>query len=689
MQTSFHNSSITLPAQTIHTSPPGPGWPKGQQDAVLVNVEGGSVWPESGLTGHAICELHLIMRPTPRRGSHITWKDQYLCYVQVLTIGSVDPATEMIILKCVKHTDGTPVGNIVPLCQLRSFISLIPRLGDVADVNLCAEKTNVQLCGSKQFSEGPSSVVSVMTSASTSFMLNYLLATVTTSIPASGNFTHRKQDYMDELMKHELLVGPDNNLMGSKRVLWEEGIQGCTLSILDILIPRSSLKIQDIHKIKYIKKKDNYIIHGLSVLPNPRSITSQWRLTHAFDGPLKKTKWNQQESQIDTEEEEEEKEEADGSLSVGKDMLEMDGSWLQRSYQTGEKHPILAIKALEEKNLERLFRSVCYDMRNKVKSKMGSLPFHVLPEPRYWSSEFSNIAVPDATDSRKPDLVLMDYRLQKCSRKEKSWADVLTGVEITISELAEGKGIPIFLGVATKGYLIMCKQLWHHLVLLFSIANFKLHAHYLDRSGMIISAPMPIGRDAVHFADVLNMEATLLLVLIPPFMFDNDGQEYVLKDCWVDEDKLEQEVNFLRAVDGVPNVVRLRKHWDIKYDGCVDSTAHICDHSWSMFFVTLLLILVTHKTITTQRKVLHGDLSPNNLIIFKGKGYFIDFDHAKFIQFINQAKNSRGTGGAPKNSRRWHKAYVAMDKDGLGTSGSLKKEFLMDTALHYEPAPYF
>jgi hypothetical protein len=50
-ETAFHDSSITLPAQTIHASPPGPGWSKGQQDTVLVNVEGGSVWPESGPTG--------------------------------------------------------------------------------------------------------------------------------------------------------------------------------------------------------------------------------------------------------------------------------------------------------------------------------------------------------------------------------------------------------------------------------------------------------------------------------------------------------------------------------------------------------------------------------------------------------------------------------------------------------------
>ncbi|KAG1848322.1 hypothetical protein DFJ58DRAFT_842964 [Suillus subalutaceus] len=50
MQMSFHNSRVTLPAQTVHASPPGPEWPKGRKDTVLVNVEGGFVWLESGLT---------------------------------------------------------------------------------------------------------------------------------------------------------------------------------------------------------------------------------------------------------------------------------------------------------------------------------------------------------------------------------------------------------------------------------------------------------------------------------------------------------------------------------------------------------------------------------------------------------------------------------------------------------------
>lgn len=44
------------------------------------------------------------------------------------------------------------------------------------------------------------------------------------------------------------------------------------------------------------------------------------------------------------------------------------------------------------------------------------------------------------------------------------------------------------------------------------------------------------------------------------------------------------------------------------------------------------------------RRVLHGDLSPNNIIIYKGKGFFIDFDHAKFLREDGKADaSSRGT----------------------------------------------
>ncbi|KAG2086373.1 hypothetical protein BD769DRAFT_1681220 [Suillus cothurnatus] len=99
--------------------------------------------------------------------------------------------------------------------------------------------------------------------ASSSFMLNHLLATVTSFIPAISNFIPRTQSSMDQLMRHELLVVPDRLLTEGKWVLWEEGIQGQTSSILNNLILQSSLEIQDINDIKYVKKKTG-VMHELS-----------------------------------------------------------------------------------------------------------------------------------------------------------------------------------------------------------------------------------------------------------------------------------------------------------------------------------------------------------------------------------------------------------------------------------------
>ncbi|KAG2739313.1 hypothetical protein P692DRAFT_20881930 [Suillus brevipes Sb2] len=135
-QVSYHDSSVALPAQTLHASPSSPEWLKGRRDAVLVNIDGQYEWPQSGLKGHTVCELQLIMRPMPRRGSRIGWRDQYLCYVHNMKIGAVDPVTGMHVVKRAKHANGSPVGDIVPLRQVRSFINLIPQFGAAADARL-------------------------------------------------------------------------------------------------------------------------------------------------------------------------------------------------------------------------------------------------------------------------------------------------------------------------------------------------------------------------------------------------------------------------------------------------------------------------------------------------------------------------------------------------------------------------
>ncbi|KAG1829056.1 hypothetical protein DFJ58DRAFT_737484 [Suillus subalutaceus] len=295
------------------------------------------------------------------------------------------------------------------------------------------------------------------------------------------------------------------------------------------------------------------------------------------------------------------------------------------------------------------------------------LPFTEITDLRYWSSEFATTSMPDATDSRKPDLVLLDYRLRKLGFSQKSWKDVLTGVEITQSDLSVDRKIPF-------------------------ISKFKLRAHYMDRSGMEIALPSALIQQSISanscntiptHADLPNGFDAMLPGAIG-WVYDNDENVYWImdilwksrgvrtQDCWVNEDVKDVEIQLLKAVEGIPNVVQLKKYWDVLYDGKPDSTSRIRSHCSTFKFETKIhrRILLTpcgvplthfndvprvnraHKAMV-GRRVLHGDLSPNNAIIYQGKGYFIDFDHAKFLNDDGKADPSpRGTGTVPYISFR-------------------------------------
>jgi len=160
----------------------------------------------------------------------------------------------------------------------------------------------------------------------------------------------------------------------------------------------------------------------------------------------------------------------------------------------------------------------------------------------------------------------------------------------------------------------------------------------------------------------------------------------------VDVEKIFHESDVLKTVSDIPNVVRLVKCWNVQYDGRDDETAWIRRKVLSSesisgnrihrrmlltpcgeplmtgfkdvpelvrafrdlvigvfllylpkdFFVIIDRIFIAHEAMVAK-KVLHGDLSPGNLIIHEGKGYFIDFDHAKIFEDCGGARTSHGT----------------------------------------------
>lgn len=489
---------------------------------------------------------------------------------------------------------------------------------------------------------------------STSFG-NYLLATVST---VTIHPVCRTKDAMDILMKHELGLQDQD-----PRVLWEEDLRPTSaVTIIDILIPQSKLAKSEIKKIVYIKRvSSGSRIYGAHVFDK------EWRLKNPFPSQRRRQLPGRSRVQIQTE--------SQTDTDVDDDsMLETEGSLGEQAFvQAGTKRTKSG-GVSDEKSWERLFRAIYYHMRELLKKQIqgrnaggsqlsqsqqsgsqqsgsqqsesqwprsDTLPFAETPtDRRYWSSEFATNPIPDATDSRKPDLVLLDYSLRKLASAEKSWKDVLTGIEITQSDLSVDRTIPLFLGIVTKGYLMMREQPWRRFIILFSISKFKIRAHYFDRSGMIISKPLPIVASPKRFVDILNtitlanrsflgFDPTIHIcnscstnpnhthfpngfdAMLPGaigWVYDNDenlywimeilwksrgffkrgtvcyrvrderGREYALKDCWVNEGVKDVEIDLLRAVEGIPNVVQLVKHWDVLYDGRPDSTSHIRAH---------------------------------------------------------------------------------------------------------------
>ncbi|KAG1747218.1 uncharacterized protein EDB91DRAFT_1235953 [Suillus paluster] len=140
-QASYHTPSIIPPA-LMH----------GHYDAAIFTVDDTrrEQWPTSGLKGHAVVEVHLIMQPLPPQGtstSSASWAARFLMYVQRLDVmpqqhgNLLEHTMQMHVLKRAMQSAGTPFGDILPLDQLHSLAHIIPCFGCVANSRLTAENS--------------------------------------------------------------------------------------------------------------------------------------------------------------------------------------------------------------------------------------------------------------------------------------------------------------------------------------------------------------------------------------------------------------------------------------------------------------------------------------------------------------------------------------------------------------------
>ncbi|KAG1900850.1 uncharacterized protein F5891DRAFT_1225473 [Suillus fuscotomentosus] len=183
----------------------------------------------------------------------------------------------------------------------------------------------------------------------------------------------------------------------------------------------------------------------------------------------------------------------------GDQLVELEESWDGLEFKNGSKKRQRRVVHTTETDLQCLFYTIQYHLCNTLKD---NIPYTFAMGAWYWTAEFSTTAIPDEFNAQKPDLSLFDFALLK---EQKSWANVLTFVEHTSSDLSKNRDLPIYWGVAIKTYLIMREQPWRQFVLAYSISVNMLHAHYFDCSGIIIFLPFYIHKcpSSIHLCDAL------------------------------------------------------------------------------------------------------------------------------------------------------------------------------------------
>lgn len=388
-------------------------------------------------------------------------------------------------------------------------------------------------------------------------------------------------------------------------------------------INESAIKIQDTDSISHILLSDKFslteeIIKSISLYPNkknspPAYFHGSWNL-YGKNMPKRRNVGTSSSIMINARNSSE-----PGTTS--EDFGPSDDD--EYTMNSGSKRK-REVAPSTEKRLEQLCRAMIYFFYKQAKHTSSGIPQNSEPVKRYWTASFSISPIPDLYNSQKPDLALFDYEKKTLP---KTWVDVLSFIEHTASDFAQRRDIAMYWGSTIKAYLIMREQPWRRFVISFSISADCIRTHYLDRSGLIMSLPVNIhsspalfikaigtvslaDQEALGFDDTIHMcvphckgsHATLAdgaigwvknnsgkTYSIMDVLFKSQGLfcrgtvcyrvrdhddkiDYAMKDCWVAETKRYHEVDVLNRVKGIPNVVALVDHWDVKYRGQDDCT---------------------------------------------------------------------------------------------------------------------
>lgn len=146
--------------QRVCAFPPSEEWPLGRYDTVLLS-NGNALGPGLGgmewylpSTAHAnhhqgfdLAQIRVVFHPVWSTNVFLAYAERFdiipqpTCYGSAARGSCPDPVTGMYIMGCSLRSDGTRLGDVVPLSQIRIPSPLVPRYGSRADPKLTAKNS--------------------------------------------------------------------------------------------------------------------------------------------------------------------------------------------------------------------------------------------------------------------------------------------------------------------------------------------------------------------------------------------------------------------------------------------------------------------------------------------------------------------------------------------------------------------
>ena len=110
------------------------------------------------LQGHFVADLRVIFRIIPSKDQSYNLPDCFLTYVQCFDItpqhesrthsattrsSCPEPSSSLYVLKRAKRSNGSIIGDVVPLRQIRALVDLVPRFYETAPRGLTDKSSSI------------------------------------------------------------------------------------------------------------------------------------------------------------------------------------------------------------------------------------------------------------------------------------------------------------------------------------------------------------------------------------------------------------------------------------------------------------------------------------------------------------------------------------------------------------------